>query len=61
MDGLRARIRTLLSDRVAAAAMVGRGRRYIEATLQLPAVAAAHLELYGRLRAQRAEAGWTGT
>jgi len=61
VDGLRARIRTLLSDRVAAAAMVGRGRRYIEATLQLPAVAAAHLELYGRLRAQRAEAGWTGT
>lgn len=61
VDGLRARIRTLLDDRVAAAAMVGRGRRYIEARLQLPAVAAAHLELYGRLRAPRAEAAWTGT
>lgn len=47
--GLRSRIRTLLRDRVAAEAMVGRGRRYIRAHLGFDVVAARHQQLYGRL------------
>jgi glycosyltransferase involved in cell wall biosynthesis len=46
VDGLRNRIRTLLHDRVAAAAMVGRGRRFIRERLGFVAVAAQHLALY---------------
>lgn len=46
VDGLRNRIRTLLHDRVAAAAMVGRGRQFIRERLGFQAVAARHLALY---------------
>lgn len=46
VDGLRVRIRTLLHDRVAAAAMVGRGRQFIRDRLGFVAVAAQHLALY---------------
>jgi glycosyltransferase involved in cell wall biosynthesis len=44
--GLRARIRTLLADRVAARAMVARGRDFITARLGFGAVAARHEALY---------------
>ncbi|MCK6504349.1 glycosyltransferase family 4 protein [Myxococcota bacterium] len=47
--GLRARIRTLLSDRVAAGAMVARGRRYVAEHLGFDRVAAAHAALYARI------------
>ncbi len=49
VEGIRARIRTLLRDRVAASAMVRRGRRYIEAHLGFGVVAARHRELYATL------------
>ena len=55
VDGLRARIRTLLADPVAARAMVGRGRRFIQARLQFSAVAAAHQALYATLCSADAE------
>ena len=44
--GLRARIRTLLLDRVAAEAMVARGRRYIRQRLGFAAIARQHRALY---------------
>ena len=50
VEGIRQRIRTLLDDRVAAAAMVGRGRRFIDAHLRFPVVAVAHRRLYAALR-----------
>lgn len=46
VDGLRARIRTLIDDRVAARAMVERGRRYIREHLGFDAVARKHVEVY---------------
>ncbi len=54
--GLRARIATLLDDRVAAAAMVRRGRRYIHDRLAFPVVAAHHEALYQRMMAGSPEA-----
>jgi len=53
---LRARITTLLSDRVAAAAMVARGRRYIRRHLGFPAVAARHHDLYTEVCTEGVEA-----
>jgi glycosyltransferase involved in cell wall biosynthesis len=44
--GLRARIRSLLRDRVAARAMVERGRRYIRERLGFEVVARQHAALY---------------
>lgn len=49
VPGLQQRIRTLLDDRVAAAAMVARGRRYVDAHLRFSVVARAHAALYERL------------
>ena len=49
IDGLRARIRTLLFDRVAARAMVSRGQRYIHEHLGFDRVAASHERLYETL------------
>ena len=46
VDGLRARIRTLLADRVAAGAMVRRGRRYVEEKLSFEVVARQHEAMY---------------
>ena len=46
VSGLRARIETLLLDRVAAAAMVRRGRRYIQERLGFERIAAQHDTLY---------------
>jgi glycosyltransferase involved in cell wall biosynthesis len=46
VEGLRARIRTLLDDREAARAMVERGRRYIESELGFDVVSARHEALY---------------
>lgn len=46
VEGLRARIRTLLDDRGAAQAMVRRGRRYVEANLGWEPIARQHLALY---------------
>ncbi len=46
VEGLRARIRTLLDDPPVARAMVERGRRYIEARLSFEVVARAHTSLY---------------
>ena len=46
IEGLRARIHTLLMDRVAASAMVSRGRRYIRDRLGFETVAAQHVALY---------------
>lgn len=46
VQGLRARIRTLLRDREAAQAMVSRGRRYIQAELDFDRVAERHIALY---------------
>jgi glycosyltransferase involved in cell wall biosynthesis len=46
VEGLRARIRTLLLDRVAAEAMVSRGRRYIRARLGFVPIAEQHRALY---------------
>lgn len=57
VDGLRQRIQTLLADRVAAAAMVARGRRYIDAHLRFSVVAEAHLALYAELLAARRPRG----
>jgi len=54
VDGLRARIRTLLRDRVAATAMVERGRRYIRERLSLSRVAAMHEETYRAVLAEAA-------
>jgi len=47
--GLRARIRTLLVDRVAARAMVTRGRAFIGARLGFAAVARQHVSLYASI------------
>jgi glycosyltransferase involved in cell wall biosynthesis len=52
VEGLRARVRTLLADRVAARAMVQRGRRYITARLGFAAVAAQHADLYAAVVAE---------
>ena len=46
MEGLRARIDTLIGDRRAASAMVHRGRRYIGERLGFERVAALHHDLY---------------
>ena len=46
VQGLRARIHTLLEDRVAAEAMVRRGRRFIEERLSFDRVAELHVKLY---------------
>ncbi|MCB9761323.1 MAG: glycosyltransferase family 4 protein [Alphaproteobacteria bacterium] len=51
VEGLRARIRTLLRDRDAADAMVARGRRYVEANLSFEVVAARHRDLYQQVLA----------
>lgn len=53
VDGLRARIQTLLGDTQAAQAMVTRGRRYIEAELDFDRVAARHQALYRRVLESR--------
>jgi glycosyltransferase involved in cell wall biosynthesis len=50
IGALRAALRTVLSDRVAAATMVERGRRYIRHNLGYETIAAAHLALYQGLR-----------
>jgi glycosyltransferase involved in cell wall biosynthesis len=47
--GLRQAIRALLEDRGSAAAMVARGRRYIQENLRPATVAEAHLRLYREL------------
>lgn len=54
VEGLRARIRTLLRDRVAATAMVERGRRYIRERLSFERVAALHEETYRAVLAEAA-------
>ena len=46
VEGLRARILTLLRDEVAAGAMVKRGRRYVEQHLSFARVAEQHAALY---------------
>jgi len=46
VEGLSARIRTLLLDRTTADAMVARGRKFVQANLGMQAVARAHLHLY---------------
>ncbi len=46
VEGLRARIRTLLDDPVAAGAMVSRGRDYVQRRLSFGAVARQHAALY---------------
>jgi glycosyltransferase involved in cell wall biosynthesis len=46
VEGLRARIRTLIDDRAAASAMVARGRRYVSEQLGFKTVAARHLDVY---------------
>lgn len=46
VSGLRARIQTLLLDRVAAEAMVSRGRRYIRQRLGFTPIAQQHSALY---------------
>ncbi len=46
VQGLRARIQTLLDDEVAAGAMVRRGRRYVEQHLSFTRVAQQHAALY---------------
>lgn len=51
VSGLRARIRTLLADRVAARAMVSRGRAFITARLGFEAVAEQHRDLYAAVLA----------
>jgi glycosyltransferase involved in cell wall biosynthesis len=56
VDGLRARIRTLLADRVAAGAMVARGRRYVAEHLGFERVAAQHAALYARILDERRRA-----
>jgi len=49
VEGIRARIRTLLADRVAARAMVARGRSFIGARLGFTAVARQHVSLYASI------------
>jgi len=46
LEGLRARIGTLLEDRAAAAAMVRRGRRFIHDRLSFEVVAREHARMY---------------
>ncbi len=46
IQGLRARIRTLLDDREAARAMVRRGRAYVREKLSFPRIARQHVDLY---------------
>ncbi len=46
VEGLRSRIETLISDGAAAAAMVRRGRRYVQEKLGFEVVAAKHIEVY---------------
>lgn len=46
VDGLRARIRTLIQDRTAASAMVERGRRYVSEQLGFEVIAQRHLRVY---------------
>jgi glycosyltransferase involved in cell wall biosynthesis len=53
--GLRARIETLLGDRVAARAMVERGRRYIQERLGFGRVARMHQDLYERVHEEQRE------
>lgn len=50
VEGLRARIRTLIQDRAAAAAMVERGRRYVSEQLGFEVVAQRHLKVYEAVR-----------
>lgn len=52
VDALRARIQTLLTDRVAAQAMVARGRHYIRRHLGFRVVAERHHRLYDAVRAE---------
>jgi glycosyltransferase involved in cell wall biosynthesis len=54
---LRARISTLLADRVAARAMVARGRSYIHRHLGFPVVAERHRKLYASLLSDRLPGG----
>lgn len=57
IDALRARIATLLADRVAARAMVARGRSFIHRHLGFPVVARQHRDLYARLVSLQRDAG----
>jgi len=50
VGGLQARIRTLLDDREAAAAMVARGRRYVTEQLGFETIAQQHVAVYQAVR-----------
>ena len=52
IEGLRARIRSLLQDEVASRAMVTRGRKYVRERLSFESVARKHVELYSELARQ---------
>lgn len=54
VDGLRARVRTLLQDSDAARAMVERGRAYVREHLSFERVAAQHRSLYALVLKERA-------
>ena len=49
IEGIRSRIRTLLEDREAAQAMVGRGRRYVREQLGFSTIADRHLAVYSEV------------
>ena len=49
--GIQARIRTLLTDREAAQAMVARGRRYVSEQLGFSTIADQHLAVYEAVKA----------
>lgn len=53
VERLTGAIRSLLEDRATAAAMVRRGRRYIEANLDFDRIAERHLQLYEELLRSR--------
>jgi glycosyltransferase involved in cell wall biosynthesis len=55
LEGLRARIGTLLEDRAAAAAMVRRGRRFIHDRLSFEVVAREHARMYREVIGARDE------
>ena len=49
IDGIRSRIRTLIEDREAAQAMVGRGRRYVREQLGFSTIADRHVAVYSEV------------
>ncbi|MCK6516177.1 glycosyltransferase family 4 protein [Myxococcota bacterium] len=57
VEGLRERVKALLSDRASAEAMVRRGRRYIEQHLSFERVARDHAALYAEVLDAKREAG----